>query len=107
MATPFEIGQAGERIVVQGLKEAGYAIKRWDTQSPGSTDIEAATSKGHILLVQVKSAVHPNEPPSLSSDEERNIESRATRIGAEAWEARVQLNARLQLVGEMQWRKVS
>ena len=107
MAAPFEIGQAGERIVVQWLKEAGYAIKRWDTQSPGSTDIEAESSKGHILLVQVKSALHPNEPPSLSSDEERNIESRGTRIRAEAWEARVQLNASLEVIGEIRWRKLS
>ena len=107
MATPFEIGQVGERIVVQRLEEAGYTIKRWDTESPGSTDIEAESSAGHILLVQVKSAVHPNEPPSLSSDEERNIESRAMRIGADAWEARVQLSASLELIGEIQWRKLS
>lgn len=107
MATPFEIGQAGERIVVQWLKEAGYTIKKWDTESPGATDIEAESSKAHILLLQVKSAVHPNEPPFLSREEERQIESRATRIGAEAWEARVQLNARLHVIGSVQWRKVS
>ena len=107
MATLFEIGQAGERIVVQWLKEAGYTVKMWDTESPGSTDIEAESSKGHVLLVQVKSAVHPNEPPSLSRDEERKIESRATRIGAEAWEARVQLNASLEVIGEIHWRKLS
>jgi len=107
MATPFEIGQAGERIVVQWVKEAGYTIKRWDTQSPGSTDIEAESSNGHVLLVQVKSAVHPNEPPSLSRDEERKIESRAMRIGTDAWEARVQLNGSLEPIGEIQWRKLS
>jgi len=107
MATPFEIGQAAERIVVRWLKEAGYTIKRWDAQSPGSADIEAESSAGHILLVQAKSAVHPNEPPSLSTDEERKIESRAMRVGADAWETRVQLNASLQLIGEIQWRKLS
>lgn len=106
MATPIEIGQAGERIVVQWLRNYRFTIQGWDTQSPGSTDIEAESSKAHIL-VQVKSAADPNEPPSLSSDEERNIKSRATRIGAEAWEAQVQLNASLQLVGEIQWRKLS
>lgn len=107
MATPFEIGQAGEGIVVQWLKEAGYTMKRWDTASSGSTDIEAENSSGHILLVQVKSAVHPNEPPSLSSDEERKIKSRATKIGAEDWEARGQLSAGLELIGEIRWRKLS
>ena len=107
MATPFEIGQAGERIVVQWVQEAGYTIKRWDTQSPGSTDIEAESSNGHVLLVQVKSAVHPNEPVCLPRDEERRIGVRATRILADAWEARLQLNASLELIGEIRWRKLS
>lgn len=106
MATPFEIGQAGERIVVLWLKEAGYTIKRWDTESPGATDIEAETSEGRVLLVQVKSAVHPNRPPSLSRNEYRRIESRAMRSKADAWEARVQLNASLELMGEIQWRRL-
>ena len=106
MATPIEIGQAGERIVVQWLRNYRFTIQGWDTQSPGSIDVEAESSKAHIL-VQVKSAVDPNEPPSLSSGEERNIKSRATRLGAEAWEARVQLDARLQFIGEIQWRELS
>lgn len=107
MPTAFDIGQAGERIVVQWLeKEKSYAIKTWDTQSPGSTDIEAEHRDAHIL-VQVKSAMYPNEPPFLSSDEQRNIKSRATKIGAVAWEARAQLNASLQLIGEIQWRTLS
>ena len=105
MSTPFEIGQAGERIVVQWLRSKGYIIDRWDTQSPGSTDIEAHHSQAHIL-VQVKSAVYPNDPPHLSSDEERNIKSRATRIGAQAYEARVQLDSNLQLLGQIMWRKL-
>ncbi len=106
MATPLEVEEAAESIVVQWLKEAGYTTKRSDTQSPGSTDIDAASSNGRILLARVKSAVHPNEPPSLSSDEERNMESRARRKGAHAWEARVQLSATLQLIGRIRWRKL-
>ena len=106
MATSLEIGAVGERIVVQWLRNYRFTIQGWDTQSPGSTDIEAESSKAHIL-VQVKSAADPNEPPSLSSEEERNMKSRAMRIGAEAWEARVQLNASLQLIAEIQWRELS
>lgn len=105
MPTEVEIGQAGEHIVVQWLRDRGYSIDNWDTRAPGSTDIEAHHSTAKIL-VQVKSAVHPNEPSTLSSDEERNIKSRATRIGAIAYEARVQLNSNLQLIGEIKWRKL-
>jgi hypothetical protein len=57
-------------------------------------------------LVQVKAAISPNNPESLSPEETQNIGSRATRLNAEAWEARVQLNANLQLIGEIQWRQL-
>jgi Holliday junction resolvase len=106
MADVGEIGQAGERIVAQWLRGSGYTIDRVDTRSPGSTDIEARSSQ-KCLLVQVKSAVLPNEPSSLSSDEKRNIKSRATRIGCEAWEAGVQLDPNLRPAREITWRQLN
>lgn len=90
MVSAFEVGYTGESMVVQWLQDAGFTVPRWDTYSPGSTDIEAESS-GKRLLIQVKSAVYPNEPSSLSREEETKIRSRAKRLGAEAWEARVQL----------------
>ena len=105
MPTEVEIGQAGEKIVVEWLKGKSYIIDRWDTQAPGSTDIEAHHTSAH-LLVQVKSSVHPNEPASLSTEEERNIKSRATRIGAVAWEARLKLDSSLNLMGNIMWREL-
>lgn len=104
MSTAVEIGQAGERVVVEWLRGRTYIIDRWDTQAPGSTDIEAH-GPAH-LLVQVKTAIYPNDPVNLSPDEERNIKSRAARIGVEAWEARVQLDSDLVLKGEIMWRKL-
>ncbi|HEY4674472.1 MAG TPA: hypothetical protein VIH48_00285 [Candidatus Bathyarchaeia archaeon] len=106
MPTEVEIGHAGEQVVVEWLRGKGYTIDRWDTQSSGSTDIEAHRATAH-LLVQVKSSVHPNEPANLSSEEERNIKSRAARIGAVAWEARVKLDSSLNLMGDIMWRKLS
>jgi len=105
MATQVEIGQAGEQIVNQWLRSNGYSTNL-DTRLPGSTDIEAK-STNTSLLVQVKSSVQPSQPASLSADEERNIKSRATKLRYEAWEARVQLDARLQLVGQVIWRKLN
>ncbi len=102
MATQVEIGQAGERIVAEWLSKKGYHTDI-DTRAPGSTDIEAR-GRTKSLLVQVKAAVQPNKPVSLSSEEERNITSRATRLGYGAYEAEVQIDDKLQLVGEIQWR---
>lgn len=102
---PSDIGRAGEKAIVNYLKGKGWEITRWDTQAPGSTDIEAC-SGNKKLLVQVKSAIYPNQPASLSWEEEKNIKSRATRIGAEAWEARVLLNESLNPMG-VKWRKLN
>jgi Holliday junction resolvase-like predicted endonuclease len=69
---PYNIGLAGEEAVANWLEQEGWKITRWNTQAPGSTDIEAQ-SGNKKLLVQVKSAVSPNKPSSLSWEEERNI----------------------------------
>jgi Holliday junction resolvase-like predicted endonuclease len=106
MVTPQEIGQAGERHAVEWLKRQGYRIDRWDTKSPGATDIDASNSKARIL-VQVKSAVAPGSPPALSGEDEKAIKARATKLSAEAWEARVTLSANLALSRAIEWRKLN
>jgi Holliday junction resolvase-like predicted endonuclease len=107
VATSSDVGQAGESAVVAELKKLGYRITSWDTQGPGATDIEAASSMT-TLLVQVKTAVSPNAPASLSGDERRAITARALRKGAEAWEARVFLANRLLLpVAKIAWQKLN
>ena len=105
MTTQVNIGQTGERIVGIYLQQKGYRTNV-DTKLPGSTDIEAIGNTTS-LLVQVKSAILPNTPVSLSSDEERNIKSRAANLRYEAWEAKVQLDNKLSLVGEIIWRKLN
>ncbi len=105
MATAVKIGQAGEGIVVQWLKDNNYSILDWNTQAPGSTDIKASGG-GKVLLVQVKAAVVPSQPASLSSDEEPSIKARAAQIKAEAYEAKVQLDSSLRLVGKIEWRQL-
>jgi len=105
MPNAFDIGLAGEQATVNRLKQKDFKITTWNTSSPGSTDIEAQSSSKR-LLVQVKSAILPNDSISLSSDEERNIKSRAARIGAEAWETKVWLDNSLNLI-DMKWRKLN
>ena len=104
MSSAADIGRAGEGHVVDWLRAEKYSIK-WYTQALGSTDIEAQSSSKR-LLVQVKTAVHPNNPERLSTEEEKAITSRAARLGAQAWEARVQVGSNLELIGNVQWRKI-
>jgi len=105
MATAAQIGQAGEAAAVAALKKEGWTIAVWNTQAPGATDIEAS-SGAKKLLVQVKTAVSPDVPANLSSGEERSITSRAARIGADAYEARVVLGQTLSTV-RVDWRKLT
>jgi len=53
--------------------------------------------------VQVKSAVEPALPVELSPLEERDLKPRATALGAQALEAKVQLE-RTFLSGRVWWR---
>jgi hypothetical protein len=100
--TAFEIGEAGERAVALQLHASGYRVHR-DTQGPGATDIVAA-GNGRRLLVQVKGAQSPTPPGGASPEEGRRIRVRAARLGAEPWEARVQLNWWLEPVAGIGWR---
>ncbi len=104
---PVDIGEKGEKIVVEYLKKVkGYSDVKLNTQGAGATDIEAVGTKT-CLLVQVKAAaVQPNVPSHLTNDEETRIKSRASNIAAEAWEARVILTSQLEFAGPILWRKL-
>ncbi|NTU50239.1 MAG: hypothetical protein HGA87_05045 [Desulfobulbaceae bacterium] len=100
-----DIGHWGELHTEAWLKARGYACYR-NTQLPGATDIEArGTTKS--LLVQVKTGLSPSVAPQLSSKEQRNITSRANRLGNEAWLAQVQINRSGAQVGEIGWSKLN
>lgn len=96
MTTP-DVGKKGEECVVVWFRSRDdfkNAKINWDTHGKGATDIRVDTSS-KILLVQVKTSVEPNQPGDLTSDEKSRIKQRATSLNAEAWAAKVQLNANL------------
>jgi len=105
MPSPAQVGAAGEAAAVAALQKAGWQITVWNTQAPGSTDIEAVSGASKLIL-QVKSAVVPGTPASISGEEDRNLKSRATKIGADAYEARVSLDQALSPLG-VDWRKLT
>lgn len=96
----------GENLVVEYLKdEKGYSNVKINTLDSGATEIEAVGTKTR-LLVQVNTAMQPQEPSRLTSDEEDGIKSRALALSAEAWEARVTLTSRLEPANHIQWRRL-
>ena len=99
---PAQIGQYGEQHVAAWLRQRGYVVRQ-DTRLPGSTDIEADGQES--ILVQVKTAVSPEEPAYPSSDEIRNIKSRASNSNRTAYVAQVKIDTNGNLVGEIKWTK--
>ena len=98
----------GEGIALRELLLKGFAIQKWNSpeELPESVDIEAIepiTSK--LQLIRVRSAVAPNIPEGLSSDLEGEMKIRAKNAGAEAWEAKVQLDSNLRQ-GTVSWRRL-
>ena len=75
------VGRTGERVVVRSLTDEGYVINAWNTASPAPADIDATRERVHIL-VQVRSAIYPNEPTNLTQEEAQHLKSRATAISA-------------------------
>ncbi|OLD00436.1 MAG: hypothetical protein DMG35_17360 [Acidobacteria bacterium] len=105
MLTAAVIGTYGEVHATAWLRANGWRCYR-NTQLPGATDIEAAAGT-RSLLVQVKTAIWPNFPASLSGEEKRSIVARANRNQKEAWLAQLQINREGALVGSITWTKLN
>ena len=97
-----QIGQYGEQHVDAWLRTKGYTTNQ-NTRLPGSTDIEADGEES--ILVQVKTAVSPNQPSYPSSEEIRNIKSRASNSNRTAFVAQVTIDSSGNIVGEIKWSK--
>jgi hypothetical protein len=104
MATPSQVGAAGDRLVTSDLRRKGYRVRPHASAS-GYTPLEAQAHPARIV-VQVKAAEYPEEPPYLSRVEEATIKAMASEMSAEAWEARVQVDDRLRLTRSIGWRKL-
>jgi len=80
----YELGRQGERAVKRDL-ESRFPGARVEL-SPGSrskTDVEAFFPRDNLLwFIQVKSAILPQKPVWLNEDEQRGLNSRASKHGA-------------------------
>jgi hypothetical protein len=91
-----------EEIVAQYLTRTGYKTKI----SPHSSKTYEIEALGELcqILIKVKSAFYPDVPGCLTSDEEQDIRLKAESMCSIPWEAKVQLDRNLQIVGKINWR---
>lgn len=84
------VKKAGEKAIVEILKEKGYT----------DVDIIAMEKQGKIrvkiekgeLLIKVKSSIYPLDPGFLTGEELESIQKEAKEIGAKPRFARIWLN---------------
>ena len=100
--TTVEIGNAGESLVSQDLKQRGYTNIVQDTFQPGAVDVKADHTKGNVLI-QVKTSVSPGQPADLSTEEKTKIKQRALNNKRTAYSAQLQINNSKQLVGQIKY----
>ncbi len=102
MVATLEVEEAAEACVVAALRRLHLTVVQPASNAPGVVIIEAWKTTQHILL-EVKAAVARDKPVDLTPQEKRDLRQRATRAGAEPWEAKVVLGPDGELVGLDWW----
>ena len=103
--TPADIAESGEKHVEAWLSGTGY---RCHASKPhhGATDIEAV-GEDENMIVLVKSALVPTPVPDATTLERGRVVSRAMTLGYDAWFAKVHVDNRGDLVGEIEWAQLN
>ncbi len=98
------IGRIGESWVVSHLAKLEFTIKH-DTKLQGPADIEAIKPEHH-LLIQVKTALEPNEPADLTAEDAASLQVRAKALSAIPLLAQLVVNKKGQRVGPIRFSEV-
>ena len=105
MARLSQVEAAGEHLVTEDLRRKGYRIR--PSMREWGMPTLTAEAGANRLLVAVTAATAPEEPPSLSRGIEGAVKAQAVEQGAEAWEARVQVDEqRMRLTRSIGWRRL-
>ena len=88
-----QVREAAEKAVVNYLKSTGWKVKKSKT---GFREIEAIRDENKILI-QVISAIEPNEIKAMSKKDSEDFKLRASEIGADAIGAKVVLDNELEV----------
>jgi len=101
-----EIKLEGEKLVEQWLTDNGYTVVFKETLQSNEYGI-SATGKTEDILVQVRSFLHPHRPFKLSDFEVDLLTRRASKLKLVAYAAYVVLDANGNLVGDINWVRLS
>ncbi len=102
--TPIEIQYIGRALATIDLERLGFV---WEQNRSIADPTSIAATKGSEgRLIQVRTAVHPQEPLRLSQDETQRLKSKASQFGYEAWIAQITIDTGGKLAKTIIWAKV-
>jgi len=101
-----EIHSKGEKQVELWLVNNGYNNVSKEPLHPGETGLKA-TGSVEDILIQVRTFLHPHRPFKLSDFEVDRLIRRASKMKLVAYVAYVVLNEKSELVGEINWERLS
>ena len=104
--TLTEIQLTGEKQVELWLSSNGYSHISKETLQPGESGLKATGSIENILI-QVRTFLHPHRPFKLSDFEVDRLTRRASKLKLIAYAAYVVLDDNNEIVGEINWERVS
>ncbi len=101
-----EIHLEGEKQVELWLVNNGYNNVLKELLQPGETGLKA-TGSVEDILIQVRTFQHPHRPFKLSDFEVDKLIRRASKMKLVAYVAYIVLDKKNQLVGEINWERLS
>jgi hypothetical protein len=101
-----EIKIEGEKKVEQWLTENGYSNVLKETLQANEYGLKAV-GRTENILVQVRTFLHPHRPFKLSDYETDLLTRRAAKLKLVAYAAYVVLDNSGNLVGEINWERLS
>jgi hypothetical protein len=96
------VARSGEEHAARQLKDWGFTVKI-HSRHPNSSDLEAGFPNKTGILVQVKTALCPEEPEAIPAEELVSLKCRAVTARKEAWYARVQVDTEGRLTKPIKW----
>ena len=101
-----EIVQTGEKRVEEWLSENGFINVLNIADHRGNNTIEANGSIENIL-VHVRTRVQPDQPGRISDEDRVRIKVTAETLGRKAYVAYLVIDEDKNIVGEINWDRVS
>jgi Holliday junction resolvase-like predicted endonuclease len=100
-----DIGHAGEKHVENWCISKGFRNVIRNTWQPGGVDIQADGGANNNIVIQVKSAISPNQPATVTNEERAAIIARGKKLGRIPYGAYVVMNGETKLMGDINFVK--